>query len=201
MKKIIIPFLVLTFLTGCKNSEKQTDNETLKDSTSADSKKSADAACTVYQSSGNVITKVKADLFICLPKIINSNNLYSIAEVYDVSGSGVNKLVIHLKDDLGQDLRNTSNDLDQIKFTIDLSKLKGIDPAKEIKTVIYHDNSISDNDMAAKAKQVYATAQSNRNCNPSLATISKTEKKVDEILIPKVCGTGTIKPLEISATE
>lgn len=200
MKKTILTFLVVTALISCKNQENQEDEVVATDSTSVDStaisKTETNSTCVVYKASGEVITKDEAAVYICLPEIINNDNSYTIAEVYDVSDSQSNKLVIHLKDSIGYDLLNSASKLEERKFSIDLTKLKGIDPKKTIGTVVYHDNYIQGSEMVTKAKNIYAVAQSNRNCNPSPPAATKSKENAAEINIPKVCGTGTIKPLE-----
>lgn len=201
MRKIILSLTCIFILNSCKQNENTKETTKAKDSTSTSAKaeETSQNDCPkleTYLSCGEMITDSQADLRICLadPK---TTNKYTIANVYNVSDSDGNKLVVHLKDVLGKDLSPQNDYI--FKYSLNFGIIKkapnaiGLDISNDIGVVVFHENEISDSDMLAKATDIYRLAQTH-DCDQVRIQIG-TKESATEFRHPKTCGTGTIRPL------
>lgn len=202
MKKIILSLTCIFILNSCK--QKENTNETTKpsDSTSTSIKVEDSIPCDyknlkTYESCGQMITIEKADLGICLADPAQTKNTYTIANVYNVSDSNGNKIVVHLKDLFGKDLSPENNyiynDILDFKNIKDVLNAKIIDPYKDIAVVVFHENNITNAEMEKNSTQIFRLAQTH-DCDQVKIIISG-KKSANEFKSPKTCGTGTIRPL------
>lgn len=156
-----------------------------------------------YDLDGNINNGNDARVNIKLPKPIS--NTYRIANIYNVSDDS-NKLLIHFQDVLGRELINTDENMEtftiNINNAIDCDETIPLDYNNDIQTSVYHDNTISSNDLRRIAKTVYLKAQTS-SCGELLKMFSielsqngDRDKDRDKIIMltPKSCGLGTIRP-------
>ncbi|MEC4005302.1 hypothetical protein OX283_011600 [Flavobacterium sp. SUN052] len=202
MKKIILSLTCVFILNSCKQKENTEESTKATDTTSSSAKVEDTPAIDcpkleTYLSCGEMITDSQADLRICLADPTKTKNTYKIVNVYNVSDSDGNKLVMHLEDLYGKDLRPENNYI--FKYSLNFGIIKkapnavDLDIDKEIGVVVFHDNEISESDMKAKATEIYRLAQTN-DCYKVKIQVG-TKVSATDFRHPKTCGTGTIKPL------
>lgn len=202
MKKIILSLTCIFILNSCKQNESTKETTKPSDSTSTSAKGEEKKPCdymnlATYESCGQMITISQADFGICLADPAKTKNTYTIANVYNVSDSNGNKIVVHLKDLFGKDMSPENDYI--LKDTLDFKNIKDIinakkiDPYTDIEVVVFHENNISDGDMLAKAAEIYKLAQTH-DCDQVKIQIGAKESAT-EFRSPKTCGTGTIRPL------
>ena len=202
MKKIILSLTCIFILNSCKQKENTNETEKSADTTSTNAKledtlQSVSKTLGTYESEGEMITNSQADLRIYLADPAKTKNTYTIANVYNVSDSDGNKLVVHLKDVFGKDLSPENDYI--FKYSLNFGIIKkapnavGLDINEAIGVVVFHENNIPDNDMLAKATDIYKLAQTH-DCDQVKIQIGAKESAT-EFRSPKTCGTGTIRPL------
>lgn len=139
-----------------------------------------------YYVQGSILEGKKAVLAVGLPEA-GRNNIYGIYDIYNISNSQENKIVIHFKDFLGKPLAANGN---LESFIIDLNNLvvknketvKEIDFKKIINVALIHDNSNELGDL----EEIYLRAhRATQNKNIDI--------KGKDIEIPDTTGRGTIR--------
>jgi len=127
-----------------------------------------------YDLKGLSIGGRKAVIVVCLPDAKDKD--YKIHDIYNVSDTNGNKIVIHFKDRNGLPLEHGDNfEL----FIIDLKskEFDDIDFNKEIGAAFHHENSDT---LTRTAKVIYDDVQNRPNSSKKL-------------LVPDSTGRGTIK--------
>jgi len=128
----------------------------------------------VYDLKGVVLGK-KAVIGVVLPEKM-TNNDYKIFKIYNISGEGRNKIVIHFKDLKGDELKIDTNKPNLELFVIDLTKnvtkigTAEIDFTKKIEAAFHHQN----HELTKTPKEIFDAA-------------------FDPIVTPDTTGKGTIR--------
>ena len=198
MKKIFL-LLILISAHSCREKESKTTNEIItnkKDTVSLQKKTEVElASANTYDCDGIMSTTSAARIKINLPAETVKNK-YTF-KVYNVSDGKGNKLVIHLKDNAGLELSHAGNFYEYFLNFAEIIKCEGADDLdiyEPFSVVVFHESHISDGDIKKSSSTIFKLAQ-NHSCSDLRKKIAKykvTEKK--DLLTPKTCGLGTIKP-------
>jgi hypothetical protein len=139
-----------------------------------------------YDLKGIIVQGNMAILGIQLPKP-QENNAYCIYKVYNLSISGINIILIHFKDFIGDDLSGSSNNIEA--FSIDLGQVIngstdsiGINTAQEIIGILIHEN---ENKLKVQNEEFIKIA--------NLLQVTNSDLEIKDILGPGTVGRGTIK--------
>jgi len=186
MKKIIMIAVFFLTLTSCSKKCPECNEQPETIAKAADSL----IVSRVYECKGIIWKNADVDLGIALPKIVNpGDNEYTIV-VHNVSTTDENRILVHLKDRIGNEFTQYGGNIEKFKLNIPNSGTINYD--KNIVVSIIHEiDPTNDDRIRHNAADIFRQIQAGTPCNQ--VEISK-EAAVADFRTPKACGSGVIVP-------